>query len=98
MVSSTTGTSIKARVIQRDREAALNYALRLLEAQPDHTFSDGMVDVEVVIDVAEVIRVYLLGPEPEPNPPLALACEWHKAIQHRDNKPPWCDNCGWNDA
>lgn len=23
-------------------------------------------------------------------------CENHKEVQHRDQKPPWCNACGWN--
>jgi hypothetical protein len=22
------------------------------------------------------------------------SCERHKPVQHRDGKPPWCNNCG----
>lgn len=23
-------------------------------------------------------------------------CENHKPVQHRDRKPPWCNECGWS--
>jgi len=32
------------------------------------------------------------GPDnPEPPP-----CDAHREVQHRDRRPPWCDNCGWS--
>ena len=23
-------------------------------------------------------------------------CPNHREVQHRDRKPPWCPDCGWN--
>ena len=28
----------------------------------------------------------------------APECDSHKEVQHRDGKPPWCNNCGWRHA
>ena len=30
--------------------------------------------------------------ETEQPPP----CPNHREVQHRDGKPPWCPDCGWN--